>query len=82
MINNKLLEEIKEYCELNNIEDIDKEINRLLRIGFNIEKYGVSPFSFVQTEKMKEYIDENPIKENINKVEETQKKKIRIIKNE
>ena len=82
MINNKLLEEIKEYCELNNIEDIDKEINRLLRIGFNIEKYGVSPFSFVQTEKMKEYIDENPIKENINKVEETPKKKIRIIKNE
>lgn len=81
MINNKLMEEIKQYCELNNIEDLDKEINRLLRIGFNIEKYGTSPFSFVQTEKMKEYIDENPIKENIKK-EETPKKKIRIIKNE
>lgn len=81
MINNKLYQEIKEYCELNNIEDINKEINRLLRIGFNIEKYGVSPFSFVQTEKMKEYIDENPIKENFKK-EETPKKKIRIIKNE
>ena len=81
MINDKLYQEIKEYCELNNIEDIDKEINRLLRIGFNIEKYGVSPFSFVQPEKMKEYIDENPIKENIKK-EETPKKKIRIIKNE
>ena len=49
MINDKLYQEIKEYCELNNIEDIDKEINRLLRIGFNIEKYGVSPFSFVQS---------------------------------
>ena len=81
MINDKLYQEIKEYCELNNIEDIDKEINRLLRIGFNIEKYGVSPFSFVQTEKMKEYIDENPIKENFKK-EKTPKKKIRIIKNE
>ena len=81
MINNKLMEEIKQYCELNNIEDLDKEINRLLRIGFNIEKYGTSPFSFVQHEKMKEYIDENPIKENIKK-EETPKKKIRIIKNE
>jgi hypothetical protein len=82
MINNKLYQEIKEYCELNNIEDINKEINRLLRIGFNIEKYGVSPFSFVQTEKMKEYIDKNPIKENIKKEEETPKKRIRIIKNE
>ena len=82
MINIKLMEEIKQYCELNNIEDLDKEINRLLRIGFNIEKYGTSPFSFVQHEKIKEYIDENPIKENINKVEETPKRKIRIIKNE
>ena len=81
MINNKLMEEIKQYCELNNIEDLNKEINRLLRIGFNIEKYGTSPFSFVQHEKIKEYIDENPIKENIKK-EETPKKKIRIIKNE
>ena len=82
MINNKLYQEIKEYCELNNIEDINKEINRLLRIGFNIEKYGTSPFSFISEHKVKEYIDENPIVENINKVEEAPKKRIRIIKND
>ena len=82
MINNKLYQEIKEYCELNNIEDINKEINRLLRIGFNIEKYGTSPFSFVPEHKVKEYIDENPVIENINKVEEAPKKRIRIIKND
>ena len=82
MINDKLYQEIKEYCELNNIEDIDKEINRLLRIGFNIEKYGTSPFSFIPEHKVKEYIDENPIVENINKVEELPKKRIRIIKND
>ena len=82
MINDKLYQEIKEYCELNNIEDINKEINRLLRIGFNIEKYGTSPFSFIPENKVKEYINENPVIENVNKVEEAPKKKIRIIKNE
>jgi hypothetical protein len=82
MINDKLYQEIKEYCELNNIEDIDKEINRLLRIGFNIEKYGTSPFSFIPENKVKEYINENPVIENVNKVEEAPKKKIRIIKND
>lgn len=44
MIDRKLLKEITQYCEFNGISDVNSEINRLLRIGFSIEKYGSSPF--------------------------------------
>ena len=83
MINDKLFQEIKQYCELNNIDDIEKEINRLLRIGFNIERFGNSPFSFLSETKMTEYVKEEPIieEEKTEKNEEKPKKRIRIIKN-
>lgn len=88
MINDKLFQEIKQYCEINNIVDIKAEINRLLRIGFNIEKYGTSPFSFLQENKIKELIKEQPIEDAEEKVYENKKeevkpkKRIRIIKND
>lgn len=44
MINNKLLKEIEEYCKYNNIYDIESEINKILMIGFNVVRFGVSPF--------------------------------------
>lgn len=44
-INSKLLKDIIEYCNVNNIQDINNEINRLLRIGLNVDKYGMSPFT-------------------------------------
>lgn len=53
MINNKLLKEIKEYCQLNEIEDIDGLINRMLKQGFTIEKYGSLPKPSIKKEKSK-----------------------------
>ena len=93
-VNEKLYNEIVEYCEYNNIQDIEKEINIFLRTGFNIEKYNTSPFLSQQ----KCVVEENVIEEN--KIVETttiepigevlnmpieqnviKKKKVRIIKN-
>lgn len=90
MIDNKLYKEIEEYCNINNISDVKKEINKILKIGFNVVKYGVSPFSFINEKKLTEYVKENPLKENddikeepvIETVEKQPKKKIRIVKNE
>ena len=82
MIDEKLYKEIKEYCILNNIENVEKEINRLLKIGFNYEKYGNSPFY------KKQNIEENNIEvveERVEKQEEIKekpKKRVRIIKND
>ena len=82
MIDEKLYKEIKEYCILNNIENVEKEINRLLKIGFNYEKYGNSPFY------KKQNIEENDIEiveERVEKQEEIKekpKKRVRIIKND
>ena len=38
------LKEIKEFCKLNKIKDIDKFILSILQIGFNVEKYGNAPW--------------------------------------
>ena len=40
MIKDKLIEQIKQYCELNEIEDIDSFINKVLTRGFTSEKWG------------------------------------------
>jgi hypothetical protein len=40
----KIEKEINEYCEINNIEDVDKFLIEKLTTGFNIEKYGNAPF--------------------------------------
>lgn len=83
MINEKLLKEITEYCNINNIKDIESKINEFLRIGFNIEKYGNSPFyeTFPKIAETKE-IKKEEINKKVNDVkEEKPKKKVRIIKN-
>ncbi len=40
IIPKSILKEIKYFCELNEIEDIDKFVIDILKIGFNVEKYG------------------------------------------
>ena len=40
----KIEQEIKEYCKLNNIINIDEFILKNIVTGFNIEKYGNAPF--------------------------------------
>lgn len=39
-MDNKLLKEIKDYCKINDIDDIDGLINKMLKVGFDIERYG------------------------------------------
>ena len=41
IFNSRVLDQIKSYCTLNNIEDVDKFISDCFRQGFNIEKYGL-----------------------------------------
>lgn len=43
MIEVKIYEEISQYCEFNDITDIDSFINKMVKVGFNIEKYGNKP---------------------------------------
>lgn len=50
-LDNKLLKDIEKYCILNKIEDINKEINNILQIGFNIVRFGTNPFEKKQMEK-------------------------------
>lgn len=43
-INERLFAEFLQYCKLNGIEDTDKEFIKIFTTGFNITKYGTSPF--------------------------------------
>lgn len=51
MINNKLLKEIEEYCKINDIEDVNALIDKMLRQGFTIEKHGTEPL--IKNKKIK-----------------------------
>jgi hypothetical protein len=44
-IPNKLLEEIFQYCKVNDIENVDMFMVRMLKQGFNVERYGWGPSS-------------------------------------
>ena len=60
----KLKDEIKLFCDLNKIKDIDKFIVSVIQIGFNIEKYGNAPWrQEIEVEKIveKEVIKEVPV---------------------
>lgn len=50
-IDNKLLNNIQDYCKLNEINDIDKFINELLNIGLTVKKFGTSPYTLNQSPK-------------------------------
>ena len=96
-INKKLLKDITQYCNLNEIENIEEEINKYIQIGFNVIRFGTSPFQEYQEEvvikkqktvknKKEEVSSEKTedIKEEILQESEEEikpKKKIRIIKN-
>ena len=62
----RLLSEIREYAVVNNIEDSDKLVNDLLRIGFNIKKYGLSPTINNPNDKLpKEQLKKVTIEDNL-----------------
>ena len=58
-IDNKLYKEIEKYCKLNNIEDVHQEINQILQIGFNIVRFGVSPFQRGVPSEQLEQVEKN-----------------------
>lgn len=57
---------IKEYCKLNNIDDIDNFSKRCLQLGFNITKFGIDPKDNINRENLG-IIDDAP------KIEEEKK---------
>jgi chaperonin cofactor prefoldin len=65
-INKELLQEIEDYCELNEIE-VSKTLNETLRSGFTILKFGLGPNTGRVIEKPVEVIKE-VIKEVIREV--------------
>jgi hypothetical protein len=82
-IKDDLFDEINEYCKVNNIENVQKFIEKLVRKSFTIEKFGEKP-SIVVTEPPKiepkvEKVVEEPILEVKKEVKVTPK--IKKIKN-
>lgn len=72
----KLKDEIWEYCRLNDITDLNAFMGKMLNQGFNIEKYGTTPFSINQPEKeIVEKIIEVPV-EVIKEVEKIVEKEV------
>jgi len=59
------LKSVQEYCELNNIEDINKFITKCYTEGFNIKKYGLigddKEPNVIEKEIIKEVIKEVPV---------------------
>jgi len=72
----KLKDEIKLFCDLNKIKDIDKFIVSVIQIGFNIEKYGNAPWrQEIEVEKIVD-IEKEVIKEIEKKVFITDDEKV------
>ena len=67
MIKDKLVEEIKEYCELNGIDDVEKFVNKIVNKGFTLEKFGeLKPKAKTEEEKAEEIGDDyNPTEEKV-----------------
>lgn len=59
-IKDKLVKEIKEYCKLNEIEDVDEFANKCTINGFTIIKFGTSPLDNINRENngIKEFKDD------------------------
>lgn len=89
-LDKKLHDDIKAYCKLNGLK-MNDYINKLLRQAFNIDKYGISPFSqssntIVEMEKeevpqkkekksKKNVVEDNTINEDGIKVVKIERKK-------
>ena len=76
-VKNKLYNEIKSYCEANNIIDISKFIEKILKKGFDLEKWGDINYT-TEEEGPKQETQEVPEASKI--VSSTQKEPENIIK--
>jgi len=70
-VDKSLVDEITEYCHLNGIEDVEGEMNSMLRKAFMILKYGETPFKNALTEMVenKDKPKKEGAKKNIKKEE-------------
>ena len=55
----KLKNEIIQYCKLNNIEDINLFIIKLIKQSFTIEKFGIQP-DFIENKNLMKEPEEQP----------------------
>tara|TARA_R110001583_G_scaffold23901_1_gene87685 strand:- start:490 stop:930 length:441 start_codon:yes stop_codon:yes gene_type:complete len=73
MLNKQQHKEFKEYCQLNEIEDIDNFVVKCAKDGLTLDKYGVAPFLPksqiqevpVEKEIVKEVIKEIPVEKEV-----------------
>lgn len=66
-VNQTLERQIRQYCEMNDIEDVNAFANRCLSQGFSIVKFGTSPKDNVERE--------NKGIKDVKKASETKKKR-------
>ena len=65
----QLMDDILDYCRLNNIPNIDDFIIKMVRQGFTVEKYGATPVTKT-VEKIVEKIVEVPVEKIVEKIVE------------
>jgi hypothetical protein len=73
--NKELFDDIKKFCELNKIEDVDKFITKCLKQGVDIQRYGLLSDSETIKEKIieKEIIVEKKVEIPVEVVKEVEK---------
>lgn len=63
----QLMDEVWDYCRLNNIPNIEEFIVKMVRQGFTVEKYGATPVTKT-VEKIVEKIIEVPVEKIVEKI--------------
>lgn len=76
----QLEKEIKEYCQLNNINDVAGFITQCMLMGFNTVKYGVSPQDNINRENNE--VETKPTKKVKKESVKVSKRTIKIIEND
>lgn len=76
----KIKDDIWEYCRLNDIPNIDDFILKMIKQGFNVEKFGATPFDvepeIKEVEKIVEVVKEIPVEKIVEVVKEVPVEKI------
>jgi hypothetical protein len=62
-IENSLLDDILDFCKVNEIKDVDDFINKTLRKGFDLKKYGESFAMFFNKTEADMIFNGPPVKE-------------------
>lgn len=76
----ELLDDIKQYCKSNDINDVDKYIIKILKQGHLVEKFGSTPYNKEPEIIIKEVIIEKIIKQPTKTKKVVTKKKVELPK--